>query len=191
MTGAPALPASAEVVRALVEQHRRFLAFLEPRVESRQAAEEILQAAFVRSLEKADELRAGESAVAWFYRLLRNAVVDHHRRRAAERRALERHGTETAHAEELGPEAEQVVCACVTGLVATLKPEYGALVRAVDLEGRRVDEAARAAGITANNAGVRLHRARQALRERLIAACGTCTEHGCLDCTCQAARDPA
>jgi len=31
---------------------------------------------------------------------------------------------------------------------------------------------------------VRLHRARAALREKLVRSCRTCAEHGCLDCSC-------
>jgi hypothetical protein len=38
--------------------------------------------------------------------------------------------------------------------------------------------------ITRNNLTVRLHRARQQLRERLEASCRMCATHGCLDCTC-------
>ena len=71
----------------LVESHRQFLAFLERRVGSRAAAEDILQDAFVRGLRRADTLRSEESAVAWFYRLLRNAIADHFRRRRREERA--------------------------------------------------------------------------------------------------------
>jgi RNA polymerase sigma-70 factor (ECF subfamily) len=43
---------------------------------------------------------------------------------------------------------------------------------------------AEAAGITPNNASVRLFRAREALRQQLQRSCGTCAEHGCLDCSC-------
>jgi RNA polymerase sigma-70 factor (ECF subfamily) len=43
------LPATPEVVAVLVENHRKFLAFLERRVGSRDIAEDILQDAFVRS----------------------------------------------------------------------------------------------------------------------------------------------
>ena len=77
-----------EVVDVLVERRRRFLQFLEPRVGSRAVAEELLQAAFVKVVERGSELRDGESAVAWFYRLLRNALVDFYRHRDAERRAI-------------------------------------------------------------------------------------------------------
>jgi len=77
-------------VGTLVEYHRRFLNFLAARAGSREIAEDLLQAAFVRGLERGGELRDSESAVAWFYRLLCNALIDFYRHRAAERRALER-----------------------------------------------------------------------------------------------------
>ncbi|KFE71354.1 RNA polymerase sigma factor [Hyalangium minutum] len=172
------------VVKALVDNHRHFLAFLERRVGSRAVAEELLQSAFVRSLEKSGALRDEERAVAWFYRLLRNALVDHYRKQAAEGRALEH---EAREATEVGPDPElkQAVCACVGELLPTLKPEYSELLRQVELEERSVPEAAAAVGITPNNAGVRLHRARQALKRQLEKSCGTCATHGCLDCSCQ------
>jgi RNA polymerase sigma-70 factor (ECF subfamily) len=175
------------VVKALVDSHRHFLAFLERRVGSRAVAEELLQSAFVRTLEKGDALRDEERAVAWFYRLLRNALVDHYRKQAAEGRALER---EAREATEVGPDPElkQTVCACVGELLPTLKPEYSELLRQVELEERSVPEAAAAVGITPNNAGVRLHRARQALKRQLERSCGTCATHGCLDCSCQRHR---
>jgi len=72
-------PLSPEAIQRLVDSHRQFLSFLEKRVESRAVAEDILQSAFVRGLERGGELRDEESAVAWFYRVLRNAVIDHYR----------------------------------------------------------------------------------------------------------------
>lgn len=82
--------AASAVIPLLVENHRRFLAFLERRVRSRDEAEDILQDAFVRSLAKAPELPTDESVVAWFYQVPRNALVDHHRRTGARARALDR-----------------------------------------------------------------------------------------------------
>src|SRR5260221_2858335 len=76
----------------LMTNHARFLVFLERRVGRRDLAEEILQDAFVRSLSRggAARLRAYESAVAWFYRLLRNAIVDNPRHASAEHQRLAR-----------------------------------------------------------------------------------------------------
>jgi RNA polymerase sigma-70 factor (ECF subfamily) len=80
------LPVTGEVIDRLVANHRQFLAFVERRVGSRSIADDILQDAFVRSLNKLDTLHDEESAVAWFYRMLRNAVVDRQRRDAGARR---------------------------------------------------------------------------------------------------------
>lgn len=80
-------PASSDVLQVLVDNHRRFLAFLERRVESRAAAEDILQDAFVRGLDRAGSVRDESAIVAWCYRLLRNALVDHYRLGGAEARA--------------------------------------------------------------------------------------------------------
>lgn len=175
-------PPDPEVVRRLVASHREFLGFLEKRVPNRNVAEEILQSAFVRTLERGSQLESSESAVAWFYRLLRNAIVDYYRRRATEAKVLEREAAEP----RLPGEAElrDAICACMNELLPTLKPEYAELLRQVDLLERPVGEVAAELHITPNNASVRLHRARQGLKRRLEASCGTCAVHGCLDCSC-------
>lgn len=173
-----------EVLSVLVENHRRFRAFLRPRVRSEEIADELLQAAFVKGIEKGASLREAESAVAWFYRLLRNSLVDHYRREAAERTAKGKHAEGVPISTDDSAELEQAVCACVLALAGTLKPEYADAIRRVDLGGQNVTAYAVEAGITPNNAGVRLHRARQALGKRLLEACGTCCKHGCFDCDC-------
>ena len=186
-------PVASDVLDVLVENHRRFLAFLERRVGSREAAEDILQDAFVRGRERADTLRDSASVIPWFYRLLRNALTDHYRRRGAEERALARVASGADEAEP-GPDdsLRDEVCACVASLMETLKPEYAAVIKRVDLEGGTVAGFAREAGITPNNAAVRLHRAHEALRRRLVLSCGTCATHGCLDCRCGGpVRQPA
>src|SRR5215218_9916253 len=88
MTAEQSEPATDTLIGTLLANHRRFLDFLAARVGSREDAEEILHDAFVRGLQKAGEIRDDESAVAWFYRLLRNAVTDHYRRTAAGRKAM-------------------------------------------------------------------------------------------------------
>lgn len=182
-------PHSPDVLPLLLENHARFLSFLERRVGSRHDAEDILQEAFVRSLGRTDALKTAESATAWFYRVLRNAIVDHHRREGTRNRAFERLAAATEeHAEGSDQELETFACACVMSLVDTLKPEYGAALRRVDLDGISVRGFAEEMGITPGNAGVRLHRAREALRRQLARSCGTCLDHGCLDCRCGGSR---
>jgi RNA polymerase sigma-70 factor (ECF subfamily) len=170
------------LLETLLENHRRFLDFLIPRVGSRAVAEEILQAAFLKSVTHGHTVQAEENVTAWFYRLLRNAVIDYYRKRGAETRGLELLGREEGSAASADVEAE--ICRCVERLIPTLKREYGEVIEAVDLRGNGLAQFAEASGITKQNATVRLHRARQALKARLEESCGTCTEHGCLSCTC-------
>jgi RNA polymerase sigma-70 factor (ECF subfamily) len=182
-------PTSPGVLGVLLDNHDRFLGFLERRVGSRDEAEDILQEAFVRSIGRTDSLESAESATTWFYRVLRNAIIDYYRREGTRSRALEvlAAGGEPAFLDP-DEELEAVACACIMSLLETLKPEYGAALRRVDLDGLSVRGFAEEAGITPSNAGVRLHRAREALRRQLGRTCGTCLEHGCLDCRCGGPR---
>jgi RNA polymerase sigma-70 factor (ECF subfamily) len=175
------------LVGVLVENHRAFLRFLEKRVRSREAAEDILQDAFGKALGKAGAIRKGESAVAWFYRMLRNAVVDHYRRSASRDRALEGFARELEDPAE-SREVHREVCACVGRLAGTLKAEYADALRRIEVEGAAVKDYAEREGISAGNAAVRVHRAREALRKQVVRSCGTCAEHGCLDCRCATGR---
>jgi RNA polymerase sigma-70 factor (ECF subfamily) len=174
---------SYDVVETLVANHRQFLAFLEKRVGSREVAEDILQEAFVRGLDS-ESLREADSATAWFYRALHNATIDHYRRRGVEARALEQVASEST--EEVPPDVEMMdtVCSCISGLLPTLKPEYAEAIQRVDLDEVSVRDYASEHSMTQNNARVRLFRAREALKRRIVQSCGTCADHGCLDCRC-------
>ena len=178
-----ALPQGA--LQTLITNKQRLLAFLQRRVGSAELAAELLQDAFVKGVEKGHTLREDESALAWCYRLLRNAVIDRHRRMSSERDALARLAQELGTLPDADRDLEREVCACMGELVVTLKPEYADILRRVDLGETRIDRVAAELGITANNAAVRLHRARQALRQRLEQMCGVCAHHGCLNCTCK------
>jgi RNA polymerase sigma factor (sigma-70 family) len=177
---------SETTFNSLLDLRRQFLGFVERRVEERAVAEDILQTAYMRALESGSDLREDESAVAWFYRILRNAVIDHYRRRTTEGAALERWAQELASEVSPDPLLHETSCQCIAGALDILTPAYAQLLREVDLGETALSSYAHAEGITAGNAAVRAHRARAALRKQLIRCCGTCATHGCLDCICRA-----
>jgi RNA polymerase sigma factor (sigma-70 family) len=176
---------SEETVRVLLTEKGRLLAFLEKRVGSRADAEDLLQTAMLRAVTKGHAVRSRDRIIPWFYRLLENLLTDWHRRRAAAARALR--GLERAVSAT--PDRDEAlwgqVCTCVSRILDTLRPEYTEILGRVELAEQPVVEVARELGISANNASVRLFRARRALLERLRATCGACFEHGCLDCFCR------
>lgn len=178
-----ARPRPPSGVEELVALKGEFLRFVRARIRSDADAEELLQAAYLKATEKVASVREDESIVAWFYRLLRNAIADVGRERRRAEVVPVDPGPKAAD-----PALHRVVCCCVNDLVPTLKPEWATLIRRVDLEGASVPEVARDEGITPNAAAVRLHRARSALRDRLLVVCGACARHGCLDCGCHHGR---
>ncbi|MCA1586093.1 MAG: hypothetical protein LC791_15425 [Acidobacteria bacterium] len=118
------------------------------------------------------------------YRVLRNALIDHTRRRDATDRAMTALAKELETMDAVAEELHQEICACVGRLAGTLKPEYAEALEAIDIQGVPVKTFAADKGLSAANAGVRVFRARQALKRWVTASCGTCAEHGCRDCSC-------
>jgi len=176
-------------LRALLQNQPAFLGFLERRVGDRATAEDILQDALERGLGHLHELRSDESAVAWFYRTLRNAVVDRQRRGGTQLKALQAFEAELATLPRPNAEAQAAVCQCVGQLATSLRPEYAEALRRVEVEGVAVKDYAVEAGISAGAAGVRVFRAREALRRQVSHSCGACARTGCLDCTCHSVAD--
>jgi RNA polymerase sigma factor (sigma-70 family) len=183
------LQPKSQAIDDLILQRGKFLQFLRSRVDTVSTAEDILQNAYVRAMEKSSTLHNDESAVAWFYRILRNAVIDHYRHRAAEDRALDRWAQDLIDLDLLtqpapDQETHNIVCRCIEQVLSTLKPQYNDILRRIDLGGSTLEAFAKSADITPGNAAVRVHRARHALKKRLALTCGTCAEHRCVDCTC-------
>ena len=180
-------PAGSAPVETLLENHRVFLRYLERRVSDRALAEDILQDAFAKVVARSGQAPADESVIPWFYRTLRNAAIDQFRRRGAADRAYEAFARELETHEAPTAEMEAEICACVSRLAATLKPEYAEALEAIEVAGTPVKTFAKQKGLSSSNAGVRVFRAREALKKRVTESCGTCAEHGCLNCTCRPA----
>lgn len=169
--------------QVLVRDRRGFLRFLAARLGDDDLVEEILQAAYLKSLQKGGELRDGESAAAWFFRVRRNAIVDHHRSNQRKRGEVDRYAKEqraTVDPDEL----REATCQCVDALVPELRPEHADALRRIDLGDASVPQLAAELGISPSSAGVRPHRARRALRKRVQEVCASCATDGCRDCGC-------
>ena len=170
-------------IEALLANHQAFLRYLERRVGDRAVAEDILQDAFAKVVARPDQAPADEG-IMWFYRTLRNAAVDQFRRRGAADRAYEAFARELETHDAPSDDMQTEICACVSRLAATLKPEYAEALTAIEVGGTPVKVFAEQKGLSSSNAAVRVFRAREALKKRVAESCGTCAEHGCMNCTC-------
>jgi RNA polymerase sigma-70 factor (ECF subfamily) len=181
---APASPFAARSPEALLAElasHRpQFLAFLLRQTGDPQLAEDLLQDAFLRGMDHLGALRQNESVAAWFYRVLRNALIDHRRRQGASQRALASFAAEPLPA----PDTPRHPCGCVVRLAAGLRPAYASALQRIEVEGVAVKDFAVEQGISSANAAARVFRAREALRREVESTCGACSADGCSDCTC-------
>lgn len=147
------------------------------------AAEDVLQEVLFKSV-AARPASGPRDPAAWLRRIARNAVADFYRTRAARRRREDRYAREAETIVPAADEAPPSPCRCVTPVLSSLRPGHAAALRAVDRDGRNPADVAREQGVSPGNLAVRLHRARAALKKRVLATCGDCARHGCGDCDC-------
>jgi RNA polymerase sigma-70 factor (ECF subfamily) len=169
------------LIAELMGERARFVRLARSRVATEADADDVVQRALIRAAERADQLADARRARAWFYRILRRAIVDHHRSRTPET-SVDMLEYEPA-AEVDGPRAP--ACGCAVRLLADLRPAYADVLRRVDFDGDDPSAVANALGLSMTNLYVRLHRARRALRERVVGHCGVSSIAPCLECTCR------
>ena len=78
----------------------------------------------------------------------------------------------------------QETCQCSLAQAQRLPDSYASILALVDAQGFSLVEAAARLDITRNNATVRLHRARKALRNAMEAHCGVTDPQACAACRC-------
>lgn len=177
-----------DTLSRILERESEFHAFLQRRVPDSALAKDLLQQSFLRAVQQQHQVRNSDQIISWFYRILRNALVDYYRTRDSNNRKIEAfmHELIASEADKTPAfnELRPTVCLCLEQLLPTLRPGYANLLDRIDLNGESVSSVAKDLGVTPNNLTVQLHRARQALRKSLEESCGICTKHGCLNCTC-------
>ena len=178
----------SNALQTLVAERRRFQSFIAGRVGDAEEAEDILQEALLRALKSPPADDDPEGTVRWFYRVLRNALIDRARSATSHGRALEQFAREPSS--DTQDPLWDAVCECVGTLLVGLKQSQADILRAVDVENQPISDVAARLGITQGNARVRLHRARAELRTELESFCRTCAHHGCRDCTCRNRPQP-
>lgn len=167
------------VCNAIGTQRDRLLAVVRRNGGTKVDPEEVLHIAIQRALERANQVREPARAEAWVGRVVRNVLIDELRKQREP--VLD---TDT-HEVAVPADDQPFDCWCVLVQAEQLKPEYAEILRHVIVEGRAVTDVAPTLGLTPNNAMVRLHRARIALKERMHSHCGTTTAKSCSDCGCR------
>lgn len=151
---------------------RRVTGFVRGRVDPG-AVDDVVGEVLLKLVRHRDALESADDPSAWVTRVAANAVTDHHRRRAAERRLLERAAREpdVTVLEDASDPLPPDLAECLEPFLATLPAPYAEALRLTDLEGRTQADAARALGLSVSGMKSRVQRARAQLREALLACC--------------------
>ena len=159
-----------------------FVGFVRSRTGDPELAADIVQECLLKAMKADNVPEEAEGVVTWFYRVLRHAIIDAHRRKTTRDTAMEKFLQQFPDSPT--PEDEKARCQCVLKLLPALPEADAELLRRVDLEGGSATEIAQAANQRVNTLNVRLLRARRKLREQVERTCRACATHGCLDCDC-------
>jgi RNA polymerase sigma-70 factor, ECF subfamily len=177
----------------LVPFHRQVERHLLAMVRDKALAEELTQDTYARALERVDQLRDPQAALAWLYRIATTVALDRLRQRRPSTipfDELELSGlAETAaDADRPAPLLEaslerSEMSDCVDGYLAALPDDYRIAILLHDAHGVSSAEIAELVGCSVATAKIRIHRARRRLREALAGACSfTVDERGVLVC---------
>lgn len=152
-------------------------------------AEDVLQEVLVKAHQSIGQLRADGALTTWLFRIATHLGIDYLRKHNRQ--------PEVAHDVDLNDLAseddgaprlqrmveQQEMSTCVQRFLLNLPSVYRTVLLLHDLDGMTATEIASSLGITIENAKVRLHRARVALRAALEAGCSfSCDERGVLVC---------
>jgi RNA polymerase sigma-70 factor (ECF subfamily) len=183
-TAGPGAPSEAAVIAALNEGHREFLRFLTRRTASVADAEDLLQDFYLKVVTSSRTVREEGALRKWLAQVLRRTLADYYRKKGVRARVHARLESERGPALIVDDDAGRAVCSCLYRILPALPDDYGRIIWLVDLIGESRATVAKGLGITPNNLGVRLYRARHALRGALRRFCTTCPTHGFLNCAC-------
>lgn len=154
--------------------HGELLAFLRTRVNGDADARDILQSTYMRAHE---HLRSGErpeNPRAWLYRIVRNLIIDAHRRNQRQLALTEAIANEPAP-ENLPPSLEAdafaVVARSLPMFIEELDAPYRDALRMTELEGLTQAEAAERAGISVSGMKSRVQRGRARVFDSLHRCC--------------------
>jgi len=168
---------AAPVARALAESRGELIGFVRKRAGHLVDPEDVVHRAAERALAAAGSLVDPARARAWLFRITRNVLTD-------ELRSLGLGAVEVPEDLPAPDPARTQPCRCALEIAKQLRPDYRTILERAVLDDAPVIEIAKELGITANNANVRLHRARKALREAGVKRCGVERMSDCTEFTC-------
>ena len=151
---------SADVEGLFAEHHQQLFRYLYRALGHRETARDMTQDVFLRVSRTKVPESSGSELQAWLFRIARNLLIDHHRRRSRSPEVAEAAGTPSRP-------ASQETGAAVREALADLADLDRDVFLMREVAGLDYDQIAAACELTTAAVRSRLHRTRLELRERL------------------------
>ncbi len=154
----------------------RLRTYVGSRVEPRWV-EDVVGDVLLRLVRHRDAIGTASNPLAYVLRVAANAVTDHHRRRAVERRALTELDAEPADLPDSQPgaldedAASREIARCVLPFIRALPGKYRDAMLLTEIDGLTQVEAARRLGISNSGMKSRVQRGRSKIRQSLLRCC--------------------
>ena len=148
----------------------RLRLFILRRVRSEHDTEDILQDVFWKIHNNIHMLKHGDKLEAWIYQIARNTIIDYYRHQAkspSDISEMSEPGAKPVAAED---RLEEVV-ACLKPMIDDLPENYRQAVVLTEYENLTQKEMSHKLGLSLSGAKSRVQRAREKLKETLLACC--------------------
>ena len=142
--------------------------FLLRRVSDEQIAEDLLQETFVRIHKKLPEVDDMQRITPWVFRIARNLVIDHYRRKSPDAMAI---ADDLESQEDDKEHLNELVAGWLPPMIAELPDAYREAVELYELKGVSQQEIADQLGLSLSGAKSRVQRGRAQLVKLLFDCC--------------------
>jgi len=150
--------------------HAPLFAFIRARVADDATAEDLLQDVFVKIYQQIETLREAKKLESWVYQITRNTIIDYYR---SKRPMLSLEEPEVLQLPEDLPDNDSVseLFPAVRAMVNSLPPQDRQALILTEYQGLTQKELSERLGISLSGAKSRVQRARQRLKQQLLACC--------------------
>jgi len=142
--------------------------FIRRRVSDQHSAEDILQDVFLKIHTHIDTLHSQDRVASWIYQITRNAIADYYR---AQRPAIGVPETLIGDNDVVDDDLVRELLPCVAAMVDRLPERDREALRLTEYQGLTQKELGVRLGISLSGAKSRVQRARDRLKEQLLACC--------------------
>lgn len=156
-----------EIAASYARLRSGLLSFLRRRVEDAATAEDLLHTVFLKALASGQSALSSETTASWFYRIARNAVIDHYRGKRAVTELTDDLALDAAE----DTSSIEALAACLLPFAQRLPAIYRDVLLGTEFQGRTQRAVAADLGISLSAVKSRASRGRRMLKEELLACC--------------------